>query len=44
MSKTVIFTATLSYEAYTSYKRKLDYKYDSYYDELEKEDPCLESM
>lgn len=44
MSKTVIFTAILPYEVYASYKRKLDYKYDSYYDELEKEDPCLESM
>lgn len=31
MSKTIIFTATLPYEAYKSYKREVDYELDSCY-------------
>lgn len=38
MSKTIIFTATLPYEAYKSYKREVDYEYDRYYDEASDED------
>lgn len=31
MSKTMILTATLPFEAYASYKRKVDYEVDSCY-------------
>lgn len=47
MSKTIIFTATLPYEAYKSYKsykREVDYEYDRYYDEASDEDWGIEPM
>lgn len=43
MSKTMILTATLPYEVYKAYDRKVHYDYDSSYDE-DDDDGCLEPM
>ena len=45
MSKTMILTATLPFEAYKEYERKVHYDYDSSYDDEEEEEAgCLEPM
>lgn len=44
MSKTMILTATLPFEAYKEYERNVSYSYDSSYDEEEEEDDSLEPM
>lgn len=45
MSKTMILTATLPFEAYKEYDRKVHYDHDSSYDDEEAEEAgCLEPM
>ena len=44
MSKTMILTATLPYDVYKSYDRKVHYDYDSSYDEEDEDDGCREPM
>ena len=44
MSKTMLLTATLPFEAYKEYERNVSYDYDSSYDEEEEEDDSLEPM
>lgn len=44
MSKTMILTAMLPFEAYKEYERNVSYDYDSSYDEEEEEDDSLEPM
>lgn len=44
MSKTMILTAALPFEAYKEYERNVSYDYDSSYDEEAEEDDSLEPM